>query len=273
MITFPNCKINLGLNIVNRRPDGYHDLETVFYPVPLTDVLEIVPARGDDSTLTCSGNPVDCPVEKNLVMRACRLMQRHYGVPQVDVFLHKLIPDGAGLGGGSSDASHAMLMLHDMFDVDATLEQLAALAATLGADCPFFIHNRPMMATGIGDKLAAVDLSLSGYTLLLVKPPVSVPTRVAYSRVTPRPSGQDLPQLLRRPVPQWQGVVKNDFEPSVFEAFPELAVVKRRLLEAGAVYAAMSGSGSSIYGLFDDVKVAERMRGDFAGCGEFVIAL
>ena len=191
MITFPNAKINLGLNIVERRSDGYHNLETVFYPIALTDVLEIVPARGSESTLTTYGNPVDCPVEKNLVMKALRLMQQHYNVPEVDMYLYKHIPDGAGLGGGSSDASSTMLMLNDMFNLDVEEDELARLAATLGADCPFFIYNQPMMATGIGDVLTPIDVNLK-----VVSVPgeaaVSVPTRVAYSRVTPAPARQVL---------------------------------------------------------------------------------
>ena len=174
MITFPNAKINLGLNIVERRSDGYHNIETVFFPVPLTDVLEIVPADSADTSLTCYGNPVDCPPEKNLVMKAYRLLQQRYDLPPVSIHLYKHIPDGAGLGGGSSDAAHTLLMLNKMFDLNIPHEELAAMAAGLGADCAFFIYSRPMMATGIGDVLSPVDVDLKGKTLLLVKPPVGV---------------------------------------------------------------------------------------------------
>lgn len=273
MITFPNAKINLGLNIVGRRADGYHNLETVFYPIGLTDVLEIVPARGDVSTLTTYGNPVDCPLEKNLVMKALRLMQKHYDVPEVDIYLYKHIPDGAGLGGGSSDAASTMLMLNDMFEIKASKEDLARHAATLGADCPFFIYNHPMMATGIGDVLSPIDVKLRGLHLLLVKPDVSVPTKVAYSRVTPAPSTSVLAVDVTAPVSQWNGVVKNDFEPSVFAHHPELAEIKSTIENGGALYASMSGSGSSIFGIFDDVKMAESLKEKFVNTTTYVIGL
>ena len=273
MITFPNAKINLGLNIVERRSDGYHNLETVFYPIGLTDVLEIVPAQGSVSTLTTYGNRVDCPVEKNLVMKALRLMQQHYEVPEVDIYLYKHIPDGAGLGGGSSDASSTMLILNEMFKLGIEKDELARLAATLGADCPFFIYNQPMMATGIGDVLTPIDVSLKGLYLFLVKPAVSVPTKVAYSRVTPAPSTMLLEVDVAKNVSQWSGVVKNDFEPSVFAAFPQLAEIKSAIEKGGALYASMSGSGSSIFGIFDDVNLAEKMRGKFDNSTDYVIPL
>lgn len=273
MISFPNAKINLGLNIVERRSDGYHNLETVFYPIDLTDVLEIVPAKGDESTLTTYGNPVDCPVEKNLVMKALRLMQQHYEVPEVDIYLYKHIPDGAGLGGGSSDASSTMLMLNEMFNLNVEKDQLARLASTLGADCPFFIYNQPMMATGIGDVLAPIDVNLKGLYLFLVKPALSVPTKVAYSRVTPAPSTSSLENDVMKSVDQWSRVVKNDFEPSVFAAFPELAAIKSDIENGGAIYASMSGSGSSIFGIFDDVNLAEKIKGKFDNTTTYVIEL
>ena len=273
MIAFPNAKINLGLNIVERRPDGYHNIETVFYPIGLTDVLEIVPAHGNVSTLTTYGNPVDCPIEKNLVMKALRLMQQHYSVPEVDMYLFKHIPDGAGLGGGSSDASSTMLMLNDMFNLGIKIEELARLAATLGADCPFFIYNTPMLATGIGDILTPIDLSLKGLWLFLVKPDVSVPTKVAYSRVTPAPSTTSLHADVAKSVDQWSGVVKNDFEPSVFAAYPQLATIKSAIEKAGALYASMSGSGSSVFGILDDVNMAEKLKGKFDNTTTYVIGL
>ena len=273
MITFPNAKINLGLNIVERRSDGYHNIETVFYPIALNDVLEIVPAQGGESTLITYGNPVDCPVEKNLVMKALRLMQQHYNVPEVDIYLYKHIPDGAGLGGGSSDASSTMLMLNDMFNIGAPKDKLARLAATLGADCPFFIYNRPMMATGIGDILKPIEMSLKGLFLYLVKPNVSVPTKVAYSRVTPASSNSVLEEDVAMRVDKWSGLVKNDFEPSVFATYNELAQIKAEIKAAGALYASMSGSGSSIFGIFYDVIMAEKLKGVFPDSTDFVIPL
>ena len=273
MITFPNAKINLGLNIVSRRPDGYHNLETVFYPSAVTDVLEIVPSTSGETTLQCYGRTVDCPVEKNLVMRAYRLMEEHYAVPAVEMYLYKHIPDGAGLGGGSSDAAHVLTMLNAMFSLGVSEDRLAALAATLGADCPFFVYNRPMLATGIGDVLTPIDVNVQGKTLLLVKPPVGVSTKTAYSHVAPAPASSDLRTDVSLPLPMWDGVVKNDFEPSVFAAYPQLWRMKLSLLRGGAQYAAMSGSGSSIFGIFDDVKMAEALRDSFEGCDTFVTAL
>jgi len=272
MITFPNAKINLGLNIVERRPDGYHNIETVFYPIPLTDVLEIVPAQ-DETTLTCYGNAVDCPVEKNLVMKAYRLLQDRFNLPPVAMHLYKHIPDGAGLGGGSSDAAHALVMLNKMFSLGIGDADLASMAATLGADCAFFVYNRPMMATGIGDKLSPVDLDLKGKTLLLVKPPVGVDTRTAYSRVTPHEPEQSLAGTIAMPVAAWDGLLVNDFEPSVFAALPQLWVIKLQLLDKGAVYAAMSGSGSTVFGIFDSDKLAEAAADTFADCATFVLHL
>ena len=250
MITFPNAKINLGLNIVERRADGYHNIETVFFPVPLTDILEIVPAdEGDVTTLTCYGNTVDCPTEKNLVMRAYRMLQERYGLPPVAMHLYKHIPDGAGLGGGSSDAAHALKMLNQMFELGIPDGELAAMAATLGADCAFFIYNRPMLATGIGDQLTPLDVDLKGKTMLLVKPPVGVDTRTAYSRVIPQSPVMALPDIISLPIEAWDGLLVNDFEPSVFAVLPQLWLIKAALLDTGAHYAAMSGSGSTLFAL------------------------
>lgn len=271
MITFPNAKINLGLNIVESRPDGYHNIETVFYPVPLTDVLEIVPAP--ETSLTCYGNPVDCPPEKNLVMRAYNLLRQHYDLPPVAIHLYKHIPDGAGLGGGSSDAAHVLLMLNQMFELGISEVDLAAMAVTLGADCAFFIYNRPMLATGIGDVLRPIDVDLKGKTLLLVKPPFGVDTRTAYSRVVPAPASTDLSRLMAQPVETWDGMLVNDFEPSVFAAFPQLWLIKAALIDAGAQYAAMSGSGSTVFGVFGSDKLAEAAADTFADCVTFVLQL
>ena len=273
MITFPNAKINLGLNIVERRPDGYHNIETVFYPIPLTDVLEIVPATDGEVSLSCYGHAVDCPVEKNLVMRAYRLLLERYHLPPVAMHLYKHIPDGAGLGGGSSDAAHALVMLNQMFELQIADADLAAMAATLGADCAFFIYNRPMMATGIGDVLSPVDVDLKGKSLLLVKPAMGVDTRTAYSRVVPAPATTSLSHIVAQPVETWDGLLMNDFEPSVFAELPQLWLIKARLIDAGAQYAAMSGSGSTIFGIFDNDKLAEQAADTFADCATFVLQL
>ena len=271
MITFPNAKINLGLNIVERRPDGYHNIETVFYPIPLTDVLEIVPAS--ETSLTCYGNAVDCPSEKNLVMRAYRMMQERYGLPPVAIYLYKHIPDGAGLGGGSSDAAHTLIMLNRMFDLNLSDDGLASMAVTLGADCAFFIYNRPMLATGIGDVMSPIEVPLQGKTLLLVKPSMGVDTRTAYSRVVPARPTVDLAHIIIQPVEVWDGLLVNDFEPSVFAVLPQLWLIKACLLDAGAQYAAMSGSGSTIFGVFDSDKLAEQTADTFADCATFALQL
>lgn len=273
MITFPNAKINLGLNIVERRPDGYHNIETVFFPIPLTDALEIVPSKSGNTTLNCYGRPVDCPAEKNLVMRAYRLMESHFHIPPVDIHLYKHIPDGAGLGGGSSDAAHTLIMLNDMFKLNISVEQLASMAATLGADCPFFIYNRPMMATGIGDIFTPVDLSLKGHTLLLIKSQVSVPTAVAYSRVTPHKPERCVDKIVALDIDEWQELLVNDFEASVMTQYPELAGIKQALIDAGASYAAMSGSGSSIFGIFNTDNVADKVSLPSDNCDIFEMKL
>jgi len=259
MICFPNAKINLGLNIVSRRADGYHNIETVFYPIALKDSLEIVPAgKNMPTTLSCYGNPVNCPMEKNLVTKAFRLLQAEFGIGEVEMHLIKHIPDGAGLGGGSSDASNALIILNKMFHLGLSDQQLAVRAATLGADCAFFVYNRTMMATGIGNEFSSIDLDLSGYHLVLVKPDVAVSTAQAYSDVTPRPSATPIPDILKLPLEQWRGLLKNDFEQSVFAQYPSLAEIKQTFYDCGAVYASMSGSGSSIFGIFSDANMAEK---------------
>lgn len=274
MIRFPNAKINLGLNIVNRRADGYHDIETVFYPIDLEDSLEIVPAKdGVPTSLSCYGNHVDCPMEKNLVTKAYRLLQREFHIPEVEIHLLKHIPDGAGLGGGSSDAANALIILNDIFRLNLSADQLAERAATLGADCAFFIYNKPMMATGIGNVFSHIDINLSGYHLLLVKPDVSVPTAQAYANVTPAPSQMPIPKILAMPIRQWEHHLYNDFECSVFLRHPLLQKIKEEIYSLGALYASMSGSGSSIFGIFSDANMAENAKKNFIGYNAYNIKL
>ena len=251
MITFPNAKINIGLYVTSRRPDGYHNLETLFYPIELRDILEIVPAQGSESSLTVTGIAVDGDPEQNLVMRAYRLLQKEYNVPAVDIYLHKVIPFGAGLGGGSADAAYALVMLRDMFNLPLSDDELAQRASRLGADCPFFIYNRPLIATGIGDCFTSTDFSLKGLHIVLVKPSIAVSTAEAYAHVTPQNPQTPLADGLSQPIEQWRECVSNDFEKSVFPAHPRIAAIKQRLYDMGAVYASMSGSGSSVFGIFD----------------------
>ena len=256
MITNPNCKINLGLQVVRRRDDGYHDLQTVFVPVPLCDKLEIIPSERFSFAQT--GIDICCNPEDNIVVKAFRLMQRECGsrLSNVEINLHKNIPFGAGLGGGSSDAAFALRMLNDIFDLGFDSGRLCLLASKLGADCAFFIDNVPAYATGIGDKLTPLGFNpLEGYKLVLVKPGESVSTAEAYRGVTPREKQNkpcpDLSLLLAQPVGSWKDTVANDFESSVFKSHPQLSTLKTDLYTAGALYASMSGSGSTFYGLFE----------------------
>lgn len=271
MIVFPNAKINIGLNIIERRQDGYHNIETLMYPIPWSDVLEIVPANGNETTLTVSGRQVNCPPEKNLVMKACREFQREKAVGNVDIYLHKIIPDGAGLGGGSADAAFTLVAMNELFECNCSKEELAAMAAKIGADCPFFIYNNPCFATGIGTEFTPANLNLTGTTIAIIKPQEGVSTAQAYAGVTPRLPEKSLEQLINMPIKQWQGIVKNDFEDSIFPILPSIKAIKHKLLSMGAIYASMSGSGSAVYGLFPESDIlADDLRKAFPGCDTFV---
>ena len=248
MIVYPNAKINLGLNIVARRPDGYHDIETIFYPIPLQDALEVQEAP--KPSFRQSGTPLDCSPDENLVLRALELLKADFELPSLDIYLYKHIPSGAGLGGGSSDAAFMMKLVNEKFQLGMSDDELMRRLATLGADCPFFIHNQAAFATGTGDILTPMDLDLSGWNLVIVKPDIHVSTREAYASVTPQEPLISLDIIASRPVAEWHSLMHNDFEPSVFRTHPELAAIKDRLLDLGATYAAMSGSGSALYGLF-----------------------
>ena len=278
MVTFPNAKINLGLNIVSRRPDGYHDIATVMMPVGWTDILEIVPGKGPDSTLTVTGRGVDCPPEKNLVMRACRAVcERYPQVQPVDIFLHKVIPDGAGMGGGSADAAFTISTLNSMFGLGMTPSEMAEVAAGIGADCPFFIYNRPMLCTGTGTTMEPFD-SLAipeGTVLVIAKPQEGVSTRQAYAGVTPREAVPPVAEAAAMPWTRWQEVLHNDFESSVMAACPSIAEVKRTLMAYGPVYCSMSGSGSAVYALFapgsaNMSELEKSVRAQLPGCDVFV---
>ena len=253
MIVSPNAKINLGLNIVSRRVDGYHNLETVFFPVSLCDklLIESLP-QSDDILFQSSGNILlDCPPEDNLIVRTCRMFQEKKHIGGVSISLEKHIPFGAGLGGGSSDAAHTALALNQLFGLGLGKDELKCLVSPLGADCAFFIENMPCYAEGIGDVLSPVTgLQLDGYKLLLIKPDISVSTKEAYAGVAAQPSEQDIRDILRLPVEEWRGRLCNGFERTVFLSHPELKAIKQRLYDAGAAYASMSGSGSCMFGIF-----------------------
>lgn len=249
MISRPNCKINLGLNVVERRNDGYHNLETIFYPIPLCDELEIEESEVD--CIEVKGIPVDGDVFDNLVWRAVRLLRESgYSIPPIHVVLTKHIPNGAGLGGGSSDAAFMIKMLNEKFSLDLSVEKMESLAVVLGADCPVFIQNKPVFAEGIGNIFSPVKLSLSGLFLVLVKPDDFISTREAYSAVTPQRPLTGLKTLSAEPIESWVGKMVNDFEKSVFPLHPTVKGIRDKLYDLGAVYSSMSGSGSSVYGLF-----------------------
>lgn len=253
MVVFPNAKINLGLHILRRRTDGYHDIETLMLPVDWTDILEVVPSVGNEDTLVTTGRHIDCPLEKNLVMKALRLLREAASFPAVDIYLHKVIPDGAGLGGGSSDAAFLLKAVNRLFSLGLSDAALAAIAARVGADCPFFIYNRPAICSGVGTEIELVESPVPDGTWVVVsKPEVSVSTREAYSGVSPTERGMALMSLLEATEPaDWKVAVANDFERSVALSFPAIAAEKDSIAAAGAWYASMSGSGAAVYGLFD----------------------
>ena len=258
MITFPCAKINLGLNIVSKRPDGYHNLETVFYPIPLTDALEIkymdekFPSEAP-CDLKITGNDIDCNEEDNLVIKAYQLLAADFQLPRVHAHLVKRIPTQAGLGGGSSDAAYMIRLLDERFRLNIGIPEMERYAAKLGADCAFFITADPSYAEGIGDVLMPVDVpgaGLGGYYLAVVKPSVAVSTRDAYAAIVPKTPAKCCRDIVRQPIETWKDELVNDFEAPIFAMHPELAAIKQRLYDAGAVYAAMSGSGSALFGIF-----------------------
>lgn len=268
MITFPNAKINLGLNIVGKRADGYHNLQTVFYPIPLTDALEIeqkLPNGDERYTLHQSGVEIAGDPQSNLVVKAYELLASHYELPPIDIYLYKHIPSGAGLGGGSADAAFMLKLLTQRFELKIDTDCLERYAATLGADCAFFIRNAPTYAEGIGNIFSPISLSLQGYKLVLVKPNVFVSTKEAFAYVKPQTPVYDLKETIAMPITSWRERLSNDFELSVFKQFPSLAQIKDELYNMGAIYAAMSGSGSSLFGIFaPDAILPELHFGDDA---------
>lgn len=258
MITFPCAKINLGLNIVSKRPDGYHNLETVFYPIPLTDALEIKYMdekfpNESPCDLKITGNDVDCNEEDNLVIKAYQLLAADFQLPRVHAHLVKRIPTQAGLGGGSSDAAYMIRLLDERFRLNIGIPEMERYAAKLGADCAFFITADPSYAEGIGDVLMPADVpgaGLGGYYLAVVKPSVAVSTRDAYAAIVPKTPTKCCRDIVRQPIETWKDELVNDFEAPIFAMHPELAAIKLSLYDAGAVYAAMSGSGSALFGIF-----------------------
>lgn len=263
-----NCKINIGLDVLRRRADGYHDISTVMYPVHgLYDVLEVEadPSRDHGIELIQRGLTVDCPADKNICVKAYRLMRERYGIGAVRVVLDKRIPFGAGLGGGSADGTAVIMAVSELFGLRLAESELIECAAALGSDTAFFVRNTPQLCEGRGEVMTPVDVSLEGLRLVVAKPDEGVSTAEAYAGITPAEPATPLTERLARPVDEWQGSVKNDFEESVFASHPRIATLKASLLEQGAVYASMSGSGSSCFGLFADPAAAESYRAPFDG--------
>ena len=250
MVSFPPCKINLGLNVIRKRPDGYHDIATCFYPVPWTDALEIVPSR--NFTFSTSGDPVPGAVADNLCVRAYELLKKDFSIKPVSIHLLKKIPIGAGLGGGSADGAFTLKVLNDLFALGLTTEQLIEYAARLGSDCPFFMEAKPAIGTGRGEIVSPVRLSLKGKYLIIVKPEVSISTEQAFSETTPREPGVDLRTIVEEhPVEEWKHLLTNDFEASTFKRFPVIEAIHTKLYAFGAMYASMSGTGSAVFGIFE----------------------
>lgn len=252
MVRFPNCKINIGLNILGKRTDGYHDLETVFVPVPFTDILEIIPNNKENAnSFTITGHSLPGGAEDNLCIKAYALLKKRVpSLPPVKMHLHKIIPSGAGLGGGSSNAAFTLKILNTVFECGLMEKDLLQMALQLGSDCPFFIINKPRFARGRGERLKEIDLDLSAYRFAIVNPGIHISTAAMFSRITPAIPANPLNDLIKQPVENWKKVIKNDFEHPVFEMYPVIKEIKEALYKAGAVYVSLSGSGSSVYGIF-----------------------
>lgn len=276
MILFPHAKINLGLDITGKLPNGYHTLETVMVHTDWEDLLELTPAQ--ETRLVCTGRAVDCPLEKNLVMKAFRLMEAETGgLPPTLIHLHKNIPDGAGLGGGSADAAFTLSGLNELYNLGLPKDKLAEMASQLGSDCPFFIYVTPMLCLGTGTDLQPIELPeglFEEHTLAIIKPPFGISTKEAYAGVRPY-QGKRKPLMVRLKfaIEKWQSTLGNDFERSVIIARPRIGEIKARLLALGAVYAQMSGSGSAIFALFpktDSAILADLLSKEFADCSVHV---
>ena len=249
MIQFPNCKINLGLSILAKRADGYHELETVFYPIAVSDALEILPAA--NLTMTQSGIAVPGDPAQNLCLKAYHLLKKDFpALPAVQMHLHKNIPMGAGLGGGSSDGTSTLLILNQQFSLGLNDQQLINYASQLGSDCPFFVYNKACHATGRGEILTPIHLDLSNYQFLLVHPGVHIATAWAFQQLNPHTKSESIQAIIEKPITDWKNSLINDFEAPVFKAEPKLSLIKDQLYQLGAIYASMSGSGSSLFGIF-----------------------
>lgn len=269
MRTLSPAKINIGLHITSKRSDGYHNLETIFYPIPLYDTLDVKISDSAQKSYSFKSVGIDIPgaSEKNLVVSVFQYMQQEFSLPPLDITLHKQIPVGAGLGGGSSDAASTMKILNKIFQLGLTDDEMETRIATFGADCPFFIRKKTVLATGIGNIFQTAKVDLNNYYLILVKPNIHVSTAQAYAYVKAHPADIDLRNAVLRPVSQWKHCIKNDFEESVFSQFPHIATIKQKLYDLGAEYASMSGSGSSVFALFK--QAIPDLHEQFTNCFTF----
>jgi 4-diphosphocytidyl-2-C-methyl-D-erythritol kinase len=261
MVAFPPCKVNLGLDVVHRRQDGYHDIQTCFYPIPLTDALEILLSK--TISFEISGNAIPGNSSDNLCIKAYHLLRKDFNLTPVSIYLHKVIPSGAGLGGGSSDGAHALRLLNQLFDLNLNSEKLKQYALQLGSDCPFFIEDKPMFGSGRGEVLSDISIDLSGKFFVLIKPDVHVSTAEAYGGVMPEMPSIFIKDIIEKePINQWKDHLKNDFEKSVFLKYPMINEIKETLYQQGALYAGMSGSGSAVFGIFEmPVDLKEQFSG------------
>jgi 4-diphosphocytidyl-2-C-methyl-D-erythritol kinase len=252
LVAFPPCKINLGLSIISKRADGYHDLETCFFPVPWLDILEIIPA--DTFSFNATGDVILGPPEQNLCVKAYQLLKKDFDLLPVKIHLHKIIPSGAGLGGGSSDAAYTLRLLNDVFSLKLSQEVLIQYASRLGSDCAFFVQDKPMLGKGRGELLTPITLTLKGKFLVVTKPDIHVSTADAFAGIVPHVPSYSIHEIVTTyPAERWSGMLKNDFEDSVFKKYPVLQSIKEKLYARGAMYASMSGTGSSLFGIFDKV--------------------
>lgn len=255
MLSFPNCKINLGLHILNKREDGYHNLETIFYPINFREALEIIPTQNPFNSIEFSntGLTVTGNTEENICIKAYHLLKKDFtALPEIKMHLHKAIPMGAGLGGGSADGAFTLQLLNKKFTLNLTKTDLLKYAVRLGSDCPFFIINKPCFAAGRGEILEEINISLSTYKIVLVNPGIHVNTGWAFAQLTPATPLKSIKEIINQPITTWKQELKNDFEKPVFEKYPAIKKIKETMYVQGALYAAMSGSGSTVYGIFNN---------------------
>jgi len=261
MIIFPNCKLNLGLNIIGKRDDGYHNLETIFYPINICDALEVITATDQNAKaveLAVTGLDINSAEEDNLCIKAYKLLKKDFpSLPPIKMHLHKAIPMGAGLGGGSADAALTLVLLNKKFHLNLSNEQLLPYASRLGSDCSFFIINEPCFAQGRGEVLEQIECDLSSYQFLIVNPGVHISTKWAYSKVQPEIPRQSVKQIIRQPIETWKNSLVNDFEKPVTQYYPQLKSLKEKLYDLGAIYAAMTGSGSTFFGIYPRTQKLE----------------